>query len=291
MTQPVGPAAGDEHHLDPDTVGGRASALPDPGGGTVYLYAGRPGPEPRCVCGAPWLNDGCGYRQQSHDMITEALRTTRELFGAALLTALREQHRRAVDAGQTSVAAFLATLIGNPMPPPATVDGTTRSPCLPIAMGEAWVADLGTPPPAAWDSPIPDGYRYAGAVGTNPDQDPTGAEAGFPAVKLTDPDEPADITLAAGRWAHPPNRTEAEIEWHDLHLVPGLDNRAYVLVIADRLGRWRVCATRAHTTATDPRARAGQCARARSTVVLYPDQRTGERARFLVAPATVRPVL
>lgn len=48
------------HRLDPDTMsGGSASPLPTSGGGTVYLYAGRPGPEPRCICGAACIGGRC----------------------------------------------------------------------------------------------------------------------------------------------------------------------------------------------------------------------------------------
>lgn len=182
----------------------------------------------------------------------------------------RTRHR-AVEAGRMDVHDWAEKFLDRlgPEPSHATPDGAVRSRCVPIACGEAWIADRGTALPAGIGAPL-NGYRYAGAVGTRSDD----VRGGFPAVRLRTSKPPREITLRGAAGPFFASVTDlADIEWHDPHLLDGLD-RKFTLVVDDHLRGTRFGAAHVgRVEPFEPHTPRDECMRLRSTLALYPDDR------------------
>ncbi len=158
-------------------------------------------------------------------------------------------------------------------PKPATADGSVRSPCLPDAAGEAWIAAVGTPLPERADDALPEGYRYAGAVGVRPQKaegtrallaatcDPLLEEfyrPPVPAIRLVFPDGSSDVSGPSGDLPDP----RAEVHFHDAHLLGDyILGRRFVLVVDDFQTGGRVALPRVQPRSWDFQVRPGECSR------------------------------
>lgn len=181
---------------------------------------------------------------------------------------LTDLHTRAVAACRFDVAAAAVNMLDKIGPPPATPDGTVRSPCVAIACGEAWVAPAGTALPVSGQpGTLAPEYRYAGAVGTR-SHDPRDA---VPAVVFPDP-EPHEVTgFDKSDRMLPPNVVDrVDVEFHDPYLIGDLDNRETVLVVDDTITGLRFVFPRAALHTVDVHAPAGRCSRLRAHIGLYP---------------------
>lgn len=157
---------------------------------------------------------------------------------------------------------------------PTRSDAESR--CFDIALGEAWIADAGTPLPKVWCGP-PEGFRYGGAVGTAPNPDPDDYEEGFPAIRLEESDDSTGIFQFGQRIRHSTRtHAEAEVEWHDTDLAPP-PGRMFVLVVVDKAGGWWIGVPVCERATATMLAPVGRCARLRATYAVHPHPETGVR--------------
>jgi hypothetical protein len=294
----------DEHYLDMASVINPADDRPYP------LWAGSEpvDPDPRCICGAPWYDGGCRADQERPDLYAEVTVGLLRRGPGEWVEFLTPLKMRAVDENRLDVVEYIESILSRlaAMAPPATADGSVRSPCLPVAKGEAWTARAGAPIPDRFDSPLPsDVFQYAGAVGyTAPDPPPDTGDPSYdmvaalrrrdslPAIELL-PGEPHDVAPWRAEPVYlAPSIQRGNVWWHDLHLLDALrHNREFLLVVDIKDAGERVIVHRAQVVSADAMGNPGECGLLHTELYLLLDPARGCTVTILLDPARPVPAL